>query len=312
MSESKVFMLPDSGTNSLDPNLLMALNQNGGFGANGNWMWIFFLFFLWPLMRGNGFGFGNNIDGFGPLQSQLNNDAGRELLMQAINRNGAAIDNLAQMFGCKVDTICQAINSVMSQIQSVGNQVGMSGMQIINAVQAGNTQLGQQIAQCCCDNRLAICQQTNTLQNAINSVAVGQEKGFSSIAFETQKQTCDIQNTIKDATSQILAGQQAAEMREMQNKIDTLRELNSQKDVIINNGQQTAMFNQMIQQATVPIVNAVNNLQGDVNGIKCKLPETVTLPANNNVAVPISGIQLGFPYAGFSGWNGICSNSLWG
>ena len=312
MSESKVFMLPDSGANSLDPNLLMALNQNGGFGANGNWMWIFFLFFLWPLMRGNGFGFGNNIDGFGPLQSQLNNDAGRELLMQAINRNGAAVDNLAQMFGCKVDTICQSINSVMSQIQSVGNQVGMSGMQIINAVQAGNTQLGQQIAQCCCDNRLAICQQTNTLQNAVNNVAVGQEKGFSSIAFETQKQTCDIQNTIKDATSQILAGQQAAEMREMQNKIDTLRELNSQKDVIINNGQQTAMFNQMIQQATVPIVNAVNNLQGDVNGIKCKLPETVTLPANNNVAVPISGIQLGFPYAGLSGWNGSCCNSLWG
>ena len=50
------------------------------------------------------------------------------------------------------------------------------------------------------------------------------------------------------------------------------------------------MFNQMIQSATAPIANAVNSLQGDVNGIKCKLPETVTLPANNNVAVPISGI----------------------
>ena len=88
----------------------------------------------------------------------------------------------------------------MNQVQSVGNQVGMSGMQIINAVQAGNTQLGQQIAQCCCENRLAICQQTNALQNSINNVAVGQEKGFSSIAFETQKQTCDIQNSIKDAS----------------------------------------------------------------------------------------------------------------
>lgn len=312
MSDSKVFMLPDAGTNSLDPNLLMALNQNGGFGANGNWMWIFFLFFLWPLMRGNGFGFGNGTDAFGPLQSQLNNDAGRELLMQAINRNGAALDSLAQMFGCKVDTISQAINGVMSQVQNVGNQVGMSGMQIINAVQAGNTQLAQQIAQCCCDNRLAICQQTNTLQNAINTVAVGQERGFSSVAFETQKQTCDIQNSIKDATTQILAGQQAAEMREMQNKIDALRELNSQKDVIINNGQQTAVFSQMIQQATTPIVNAVSNLQGDVNGIKCKLPETVTLPANNSIAVPVSGVSLG-NFGWFGNWNGCgCNNSLWG
>lgn len=52
MSDSKVFMLPDmqAGSNQLDPNLLMALNQNGGFGGNGSWMWIFFLFFLWPLM----------------------------------------------------------------------------------------------------------------------------------------------------------------------------------------------------------------------------------------------------------------------
>ena len=46
----------------------------------------------------------------------------------------------------------------------------------------------------------------------------------------------------------------------------------------------------MIQSATTPIANAVANLQGDVNGIKCKLPETVTLPANNSVAVPVSGI----------------------
>ena len=138
-------------------------------------------------MRGNGYGFGNDSSGFGSLSSQLNNDASRELLMQAINRNGGAIDGLAQMFNCKSDTITQAINGVMTQVQNVGNQVGMSGMQIINAVQAGNTQLGQQIAQCCCDNRLAICQQTNAIQNSINNVAAGQERGFSSINFETQK-----------------------------------------------------------------------------------------------------------------------------
>ena len=59
MADSKVFMFPDcnQGTNSnIDPALLMALN-NGGFGANGNWMWIIFLFFLFPLIRRNGFFF---------------------------------------------------------------------------------------------------------------------------------------------------------------------------------------------------------------------------------------------------------------
>jgi hypothetical protein len=83
MSESKVFMFPEatSGSHGIDPNLMAMLNQNGGFGGN-NWMWIFFLWFLWPLMRGNGM-YGQQ-DGTGFLSSQLNNTAGRELIMQAI------------------------------------------------------------------------------------------------------------------------------------------------------------------------------------------------------------------------------------
>ncbi|MGN0967209.1 MAG: hypothetical protein ACI4OP_06480 [Candidatus Coprovivens sp.] len=70
----------------------------------------------------------------------------------------------------------------------------------------------------------------------------------------------------------------------------------------------------MINAATAPIAAAVNVLQGDINSVKCRLPETVTLPANNSIAVPVSGIQLGafgWPYGAFSGYSG-CANSLWG
>ena len=257
----------------------------------------------------NGFGNRGNLAGDAALGNLINNDNGRELLMSAIQGNGNAINQLASTVNCDINSVKGAINAVMSQIQNVGNQVGMSSQQIINAIQSGNCQVASKIADCCCENRLAICQQTNTLQNAINNIATGQERGFSSVAYETQKQTCDIQNSIKSATDAILAGQRDAELREMQGKIDALREANSQKDVIINNGQQTAVFNQMIQQATAPLAGALANLQGDVNSVKCKLPETVTLPANNNVAVPVSGIQLGFPY---TGWNNFCNNSLWG
>ena len=204
----------------------------------------------------------------------------------------------------------------MSQIQGVGNQVGMSSQQIINAIQAGNCQIASQLAKCCCDNQLAICQQTNTLQNAINGVSVGQERGFSNIAYETQRQTCDLRDSIRSATDQILAGQRDAEMREMQNKIDALREANSQKDVIINNGQQTAVFSQMIQSATTPIANAVANLQGDVNGIKCKLPETVSVQWPNLTAVPTCFANqyglAGLGYGSFGNWGCGCNNSLWG
>lgn len=333
MSDSKVFMFPETGTNNselmsllapllsqrgVDPNVLLAMNRNSGFGGEGGWfMWVIFLFFLMG-WGGNGWGgFGNNrgnLAGDVALGNLINNDSGRELLMSAIQGNGNAINQLASTLNCDINSIKSAINGVMSQIQGVGNQVGMSSQQIINAIQAGNCQIASKLADCCCESRLAICQQTNTLQNAINGIATGQEKGFSSVAYETQRQTCDIQNSIKSATDAILAGQRDAEMREMQNKIDALREANSQKDVIINNGQQTAVFSSMIQSATAPITNAVNALQGDINGIKCRLPETVTLPYSCATAVPTQAVfgYNGLGWAGF-GLNGCgCNNSLWG
>lgn len=327
MSDSKVFMFPETGSSNgelmsiigpllsqrgLDPNLLLTMSRNNGmFGSEGSWfMWILFLLFFtgWG---GNGFGgFGNRANAAGDayLGNLINNDNGRELLMSAIQGNGSAISQLASTLNCSLGDIQTAINGVMSQIQSVGNQVGMSTQQIINALQAGNCQIASKIADCCCENRLAISQQTNTLQNAINSVATGQERGFSTVAYETQKQTCDIQDSIKSATDAILAGQRDAEMREMQNKIDALRESNSHKDVIINNGQQTAVFSQMIQSATAPIATAVSALQGDVNGIKCKLPETTTIPYSPVVGVPqCVAAQYGLGY----GLNPY-ANGFWG
>ena len=301
-------MFPETGTGSLlsilaplmqqkglDPNLLLMRNNNG---FEGDWfMWIIFLFLI---LGRNGFGnFGNN--GQGDLSNLINNDTGRQLLMS--EGNGTAINQLATTLNCDINSVKSAINSVMSQIQGVGNQVGMSAQQIINAIQAGNSQIASQLAKCCCDNQLAICQQTNTLQNAINNVNVGQERGFSAVAYETQRQTCDIRDSIRAMGEQILEDQRNGEIRDLQDKIDTLREKNSQQAVIINNAQQTAAFGQMINQATSPIVAAVGALQSDVNGIKCKLPETVTVPTNNNVVLPAC---LAAQY-GFYG-----NNSLWG
>ena len=209
--------------------------------------------------------------------------------MSAIQGNGQAINNLATNLNCSIGQVQNAINGVMSQVQQVGNQVGQSSMQIINAIQQGNCQIAQQIASCCCENRLAICQQTNTLQNAINGVATGQERGFASVAYETQRQTCDLQNSIKDSTQQILAGQRAAEMREMQNKIDKLREENS-------TFKSSAMTSQIVGQATAPLGAALNDLSARLAKIECKQPETVTIPyipaAGNyipvNYSVPVN------------------------
>lgn len=315
MSESKVFMFPEQQGNlmsvlgpmlsqrGVDPNVLLAMNRNNGFGGEGGWfMWVIFLFFLMGWGGNSWGGFGNRTPELGNM---LNNDAGRELLMQAIQGNQNAIGQLSTTLNCTLGDVQQAINAVMTSIQGVGNQVGLSGQQIINAIQAGNASMASQLASCCCENRLATCQQTNTLQNSINTVATGQERGFSSVAYETQRQTCDIRDSIKSATDQILAGQRDAEMRELQNKIDALREANSQKDVVINNGQQTAIFNQMIQSATAPLASALSTLQTDINGVKCKLPDTTTIQYSPVVGIPTCvAAQYGL-------WN-TTPNTLWG
>lgn len=280
----------------LDPNLLLAMNKNGnGFGEGGWFMWVIFLFFLMG-WGGNGWGgFGNGRAG--GIANEINNDYGRSLLMDAIGGNRNALSNLATQLNCTEGQIQAAISALTSQVQNVGNQVGMSGMQIINALQQGNMQIAQQLASCCCEQRLATCQQTNTLQGAINNVATGQERGFSSVAFETQRQTCDLQKSIANATAEIKAGQTAAEFRELQNKIDRLREENS-------TFKSSAMTSQIVGQAVAPINSMLAGLQKEVNEIKCAQPNTVTVPYQPFVTVP-NCVAAQYGLYGVNGANGF-------
>ena len=284
----------------VDPNVLLTMKGNNGMCGEGGWfMWVIFLFFLMG-WGGNGWGgFGNN--GRGGLANEINNDYGRSLLMDAIGGNRNALSNLATQLNCTEGQIQNAISALTSQVQSVGNQVGMSGMQTINALQQGNMQIAQQIANCCCENRLAMCQQTGTLQNAINNVAVSQERGFSNVAYETQRQTCDLHNAIKEATAELKAGQTAAEFRDMQDKIDHLREENG-------NYKSSAMMSQIVGQAVAPINAVLAGLQNEVAGIKCKLPETVTTPYSPFTAVPNCVAY----QAGLYGLNAANGAGFWG
>lgn len=274
----------------VDPNVLLAMKGNNGFG-NGDGSWFIWLLFILCFCGwgGNGFGFGGRGNGAG-LANEINNDYGRSLLMDAIGGNRNALSNLATQLNCTEGQIQQAISALTAQVQNVGNQVGMSGMQTINALQQGNMQIASQLADCCCrvnnnitamdgNVKLAMCQQTGTLQNAINNVAVGQERGFSNVAYETQRQTCDLHNAIKDSTQTIVDGQKQAEMRELQNKIDSLREENSTY-------KSSAMTSQIVGQAVAPINAVLAGLQKEVGAIKCAQPNTVTVPFQPFQAIP--------------------------
>lgn len=283
MSDSKVIMFPEStgsvNTSMFDPNLLFStIMNNGGFGGNGNWMWIIFLFLLFG--NGNGFGFGNgNALGTGYLSNQITNTEGRELLMQAINGNGNALQQLASTLSCDVNSIKTAISSINSSLCQLGNQVGMSAADIKNAITTGNMTLAQQLSNCCCNiresitsqgyqNQLQILQQTNALQNSINNVAVGQERGFSSLAFENQSQTCALTGTLKDSTASVLA------------KLDAIEDARKDREITDLTAKLTAANSRAERAAELaPIYKALSD-------IECKQPNTVTVPYQPFVTVP--------------------------
>lgn len=245
----------------LDPNMVMAMmGRNGnGFGdGNGSWIWVVFLFFLMGWGR-NGFGgFGSNGQGEGNfLAGQLANDTGRELLQQAIAGNAQAISQLASTLNCDINAVQGTLNQLNQAICNVGNQVGLTGQQVIAAINAGNCQLATQISSCCCDlrdaitrqgyeNQLATVNQTNTLQNSINFVDRSIERGFSATNYATADQTCQLKQAIADSTAQILAGQKAAEFREIQREVQALRDERTQYQM-----------SALIQQQSQNIINTV-------------------------------------------------------
>lgn len=206
MDDSKVFMFPEGNRNNgIDATTALLLGNNGGgFGGMNNPMWMMFMYpFILPFlsMWGNGFGGfggfgGNNNNGVGFLANQLNNDAGRDLILQAINGRADAIGQLATITNSNVDSVRNAIGVVSSKLGEIGSQVGMSGLQVINAVQAGNATLGRQLCECCCENRLATCQQTNTLssQAAANFAANQLEMAKNEAA--DQLSVCQQTNTL--------------------------------------------------------------------------------------------------------------------
>ena len=76
----------------------------------------------------------------------------------------------------------------------------------------------------------------------------------------------------------------------------------------LSNEHQTALIGQQIATATNPLAAAIAGVTREVDAIKCKLPDTATVPNPAGVLVPncVAYNALGFgPY-------GVCQNgSIW-
>lgn len=247
---------------------MLLATRNNGFGGDSSWiLWVIFLLMF---TGDNGFGFGNKN---GNLPNMINNDAGRELLMNAIQGNGNAIGQLATTLNCDIKQINSTLQAMATQLQN------------------SNAQLASQLAQCCCDNKMAICQQTNTLQSTINGVGNAMERGFSDNAFRMQTLACDLKTSANENTRAILG------------KLDQIEDSRKDREIASLTAQLTASQSRAERQSELqPIYKALADIQGkQPNTVPVQWPQIKAFQENPLCASSVN--YLYNPYSpNFNGW----------
>ena len=148
----------------------------GGFGGDwSSWIILFLIFGMFGGWGNGGFGGGFGGDGLYPWlnNSQNINNGFRD---QMLSTQLQGIQNgVTSGFGDVQTALCGGFAGVNASINGAQNAISaqMYGNQIADlersfAAQTANTQglnaLQGQLAQCCCDNRLATCQTQNAVQ----------------------------------------------------------------------------------------------------------------------------------------------------
>lgn len=290
---TEVISIPEgsAGANTVPAWYPAMMNGGNGFFGNGFnsiadlfGLAIIASMFGWG---GNGFGGyggwgGNGAAGF--LSNQLNNDNGRELIMQAVTNQGeasrTAIQTLSTMLGQDFNLVNSAVGNVQSALSNLALQQAVSVPQLINSIQSGDASIISAFQKCCCENQLATCQQTNTLQNAISGASQRNVDAIADLKATMVQSFCDVKE------------------REMQSKIDTQSDIITQLRNQISNDHQTLQFNA-----------AFHALDDKIDNIAAKQPNTVPVQWPNIVAANAT------PYVGgnFNPWGyGYGGTSYWG
>ena len=287
---AEIYSLDGNGGNSNnDAAMLLAASalagNSGGWGGFGSnplamaFMFPFIMPFVMPFMNmmyGNGGwggfgGFGGN-GNTGFISNQLNNDTGRQLIMQAVQGNANAIDRIATLLNSTHDQVQQGICALNTSVLNVGNNVNMTGMQIINAMQSGNTALQSQICQ--------------GLSNLLNNITAGHADIKNSIeakAAADQLANCQLRY---DLTTTMNDG-----FRALDNKIDALESARKDREITALTAQVAKLEGQqytagVVQQSVAPIIGQLAGIREEVDSIKrCQIP-TITVPNNQYTVVP--------------------------
>ena len=308
-----IYSVPDSGST---PQFTIPIGGMGGFGGGmfGNGfnsiadlfgLAIIASMFCWG--NGNGFGFGGGWGGNGNgaagfLSNQINNDTGRELIMQAVTNQGeasrTAIQTLSTMLGQDFNLVNGAVNNVQSALSNLALQQAVSVPQIINSIQSGDASIISAFQKCCCDNQLALCQQTNTLQTSLNNGFNGVQMGINGVQQSIAS---------KAAADQLAMCQQTYNLTDnmnrnfiaIDNKLDAMESNRKDREITALTAEVASLKSQnfttgVVQQAVAPILGQLAGIQNEVDDIKNKMPNTVPVQYPNLQVVNSTPYMSGF------------------
>lgn len=276
--------------NGVDAATLAALNNNGLFGGDG----LLALIILFAIFGGNfgGFGFGGN--GRGAL-NMLNTDYGVQTILNALSGNANDLANLATALNVSTNQVQNGINAVNTNLMGIGNQIGLTSQQVINAIQNGNMAITNQLCTCCCEMR-----QTVTNQGYENQIRTLEQTNM--LGSQADRNTNTIVGAIANLQTSMTDGFCAIKERELQDKIDALTATNTTLRGQIDNANQTATINAYVASLVQPI-------QSEVASIKASMPNTVPVQWPNLTAVNTTPyVSGGYYMNGGYGWSG---NGYW-
>lgn len=236
-------------------------NNGWGFGGDGAW-WIIIL-----LLFANGNGWGNGFGGYGggmmPWMmgyNYTNNDIQRGFDQQAIisGINGVAnsVNGLSNQLCNSTANITASVNNGFALAESSANARQMADMQ-------QNFALQSQLAQCCCDNRLATANLNATIlsENCADRAALSD--GIRDILVN---QTANTQRLVDTTTQAVQGVYDKLCQLELNAKDDTIADLRNQLNqaniasvvgastsrVLADNAAQTVALEQYLNPTPVP------------------------------------------------------------
>ena len=241
---------------------------NGMFGGDSAIWLIVLLALIWGNNGNGGFGFGGNAfdngyawlsNGQKEIMNNTNNGFDTLHLSNQIEGVRDGVYGLSNQMCNSTSDIVSAVNNGFSNAEIANNSRQIANMQQAfasqTAITGGLTNLSSQLADCCCENRLATCQTQNIIQNEGNATRFADANNTRDIIDAQTRGT----QAILDKLCQLELDNVKLQVDAKNDKIADLQREISMKDLQASQLAQNNLITQGFANEVDALYNRLNN-----------------------------------------------------